>query len=233
MATNTSPQENSQMSPAFNTSLGHTYETFFGHDAGLLKFLDLLLTHLPPASRVLDIGCGTGNPVASTLSAASHRVTGIDISEEMVRLSRKAVPEGVFEMADMQRYQPDGEVGAVLAILSLFPLGREAIEAQVGRWRSWVPVGGLLGVGTIAAEDVDVEGKGGEFDADGGCARGIQVRFMGADVEIDLFTRSGWERLLEREGFEVLADLTELHVPPREANSDEEVHWFFAARRVR
>lgn len=229
----TMPQEDrEQMTPAFYSSLGSNYETAFGHDEGLLKFVKLVLTHLPPQSNVLDIGCGTGHPVASNLANAGHDVTGIDISDEMVRLSRQSVPSGNFEVADMRTYEPAKQLDTILAILSLFPLGREEIEMQIERWSLWVPVGGMLGVGTIAAEDVDVEGKGGRYDGDGMCARGIVVRFMGENVRITLFTRRGLEALLRRWGFEVLDGLTERFVPPKEMDSDEEVHWFLVARKV-
>ncbi|KAK4494560.1 hypothetical protein PRZ48_013916 [Zasmidium cellare] len=226
--------EEDQMSPAFYSQVGATYQTAFAHDPGLHTYLQShLLPQLAPNSTILDIGCGTGHPVASTLAAAGHHVTGIDISEEMVRLSRISVPKGKFEVADMQTYQPEGTFGAVLAILSLFPLDREAIETQAARWSSWLPVGGILGIVTIAAEDVEVEGRGGRYDADGMCARGITVRFMGADVQIELFTRKGWEVLLGKEGFEIVGDLTETFVPPEEADSGEEVHYFVVAKKIR
>ncbi|HEB7542366.1 TPA: class I SAM-dependent methyltransferase, partial [Campylobacter coli] len=40
-------------------------------------------------SRVLDIGCGTGYPIASYLSKQGFQVTGIDISEEMIKQAQK------------------------------------------------------------------------------------------------------------------------------------------------
>lgn len=225
-------QEGEQMTPAFYSSLGSSYEIAFGHDEGLLKYLKLLLSHLPPGCLILDIGCGTGTPVASTLASAGHQVTGIDVADEMIRLSRQAVPEGTFEIADMRKYEPEKTLDGILAILSLFPLERDEIETQVERWSRWMPAGGILGVGSIAAEDMDVERKGGRYDGDGMCARGIVVRFMGDDVKISLFTRRGWETLLRKWGFEVLDSLTERFVPPKEMDSDEEVHWFLVARKV-
>lgn len=84
------------------------------------------LSYLPPRASILDVGCGTGNPVAMTLAAADHHVTGTDISKEMVRLSRKSVPQGMFEVVNMQKWTPPDGVAldAVFVILSLFALSR-------------------------------------------------------------------------------------------------------------
>lgn len=45
--------------------------------------------NLSPNSRVLDIGCGTGYPIALYLSKQGFQVTGIDISEEMIKQAQK------------------------------------------------------------------------------------------------------------------------------------------------
>ncbi|KAL9107765.1 MAG: hypothetical protein Q9227_007387 [Pyrenula ochraceoflavens] len=224
---------------AYYSALANTYEAAFGHDAGLLKFLQkVLTTHLPPNASVLDIGCGTGSPVARSLSAAGHNVTGIDISEEMVRLSRMAVPEGNFEVADMRGWSPPaGKVGAfdaVFLMLSLFVLSREEIEALVAKCAGWLKNGsGVLCVGSIAAEDCKPERYDEEDDWGKYCARDIPFRFMGDQVKITLLTRDGWKRSLGKNGLEIVDELTELFVPPAEAKSDEEIHYFFVGRKAK
>ncbi|MCJ1404197.1 hypothetical protein MMC11_007422 [Xylographa trunciseda] len=227
--------EAAPMSAEFYSSLGASYEAAFGHDQGLLFFLQKLLSYLPPSASILDVGCGTGTPVATTLAAAGHHIFGIDISDEMVRLSRKAVPSGKFEVADMHTYTPPSgtKLDAILAVLSLFPLGREGIEAQVAKWAGWLAKGGVLCICSIAAEDIDVMGKSRGYDKDGLCARDIGFQFMGDDVKITLFTREGWKELLKAHGFEIVDSFTELFVPPEKARSDEEMHYFLIARKLR
>ena len=39
-----------------------------------------LCERLAPGSAVLDLGCGSGVPVAAALVAAGHAVTGLDLS---------------------------------------------------------------------------------------------------------------------------------------------------------
>jgi len=54
-------------------------------DPGRARMLDLLLERLPPGGDVLDLGCGAGVPSTVRL-AECHRVTGVDISQEQLRL---------------------------------------------------------------------------------------------------------------------------------------------------
>ncbi len=60
-----------------------------------------------PASRILDIGCGTGS-VVRALARRGHRCTGIDISEAMIEAARAiAAREGMdadFIRADAQTH---------------------------------------------------------------------------------------------------------------------------------
>jgi 2-polyprenyl-3-methyl-5-hydroxy-6-metoxy-1,4-benzoquinol methylase len=53
---------------------------------------DELLGALPLGSRVLDVGCGNGVPVARRLVGGGHQVTGLDISERRIVRARKLVP---------------------------------------------------------------------------------------------------------------------------------------------
>ncbi|ESZ96561.1 hypothetical protein SBOR_3063 [Sclerotinia borealis F-4128] len=235
--------------PTIYTSISHTYETFFSQDPGLHTFLTSTITLLPPSSQILDLGSGTGRPVASTLSAAHHHVFGLDFSASMVAVSRDSVPSATFVVGDMRSFDvlsllSSGETfDAVYSILSLFTLSRPELEVMGGKWKSWVKKGGLLCICTIAADDVcakeGVEGEGegegndtGLYDDDGLCVRGVKGRFMGHEVQTTLFSKEGWRWLLRSNGFEVVSERGDTYRPPVEADSDVEMHWFLVARRV-
>jgi SAM-dependent methyltransferase len=49
--------------------------------------------HLPPASAVLDVGCGSGVPLARALIADGFTVFGIDASPRLVAAFRRRFPE--------------------------------------------------------------------------------------------------------------------------------------------
>ncbi|CAK1356525.1 uncharacterized protein RHO25_012332 [Cercospora beticola] len=216
------------------SSIGEQYEAAFGHDQGLLKFTQKVLEHLKPNSHILDVGCGTGKPVATTAAEAGHKITGIDLSEVMVELASKAVPTGTFEVADMLTYQPkDIKFDAVFNMLSLFLLRRQDVELMATRWNCWLPLGGILAIGTGAAEDVHPEKLEVQYDEDGACARKMPFEFMGKPITIDMFTRAGWEKLLVDAGFEVLYTTTDVFVPPPETGCQTEPHYFIMAKKIR
>lgn len=210
-------------------SLGASYEKAFAHDAGLLEFIQKVLSLLKPRSRVLDAGCGTGSPVAKTIALQGHQITGIDISREMIDLSRKAVPNGYFEVANMLEYAPTEPVDAVLNILSLFLLKREDMEAMCFKWAQWLLPDGILCVCTVPAESCQ-PGKE-MYDEDGLCVRHQGAHFMGRSIEVTLMTREGWEIILGRAGFEIIHTEENVFEPPPEAKSDPETHYYIIARK--
>ena len=232
MGTGSTGQEGAFVPTAeFYDSMGADYESAFGHDIGLHNFIKKALTFFPPSSKVLDVGCGTGRPVSSTVAAHGHKVIGIDIAPSMVDLSRKAVPTGEFEVANMLEYAPKEKVDVVLNILSLFLLSRKEMEAMSRKWAEWLLPDGLLCICMVAAEDCNPTRE--KYDEDGLCASGMQFMFMGQKVSLTLMTREGWKSMLESAGFELVD--TEMHVfePPAEANSDPEPHYFIIARKSR
>ena len=213
----------------FYDSLGANYETAFGHDPGLHRFIDKVISFVPPQSRVLDVGSGTGTPVARTIASHGHHITGIDIAPSMIALSRAAVPSGTFEVANMLEYVPKEPLNAVINSLSLFQLSRAEMEVMCAKWATWLIPGGVVCICTIPAESVN---PGREmYDKDGLCARGLQFRFMGQNIELMLMTKEGWKVMLERAGFEIVFTEEDLFVPPEEAKSDDEMHYYIVARK--
>lgn len=65
--------------------------------------------YLPAACRIIDLGCGTGR-VAVPLAAAGHRVTAVDLSPEMLRVTgEKAAAAGVrIDRVLANIVEPDG-----------------------------------------------------------------------------------------------------------------------------
>lgn len=50
----------------------------------------------PGSVHILDLGCGTGRH-DSLLAAMNHRVTGVDVSEDMLRVARASARDGAAE----------------------------------------------------------------------------------------------------------------------------------------
>ena len=63
---------------------------------------DRFVQALPPAATVLDLGCGSGDPVARYLDERGFHVTGVDASPTMISLCRKRLPRQDWIVSDMR-----------------------------------------------------------------------------------------------------------------------------------
>ncbi len=71
---------------------------------------------------MLDIGCGSGEPIARYVVNRGHPVTGVDGSPEMIALFRANLPDEIAEVADMRMLKLDRRYGGLIAWNSLFHL---------------------------------------------------------------------------------------------------------------
>jgi len=85
-------------------------------------WLDRFVDALPPGANVLDLGCGSGWPVARHLVECGLRVTGVDASPTMISLCRQRLPDQDWVVHDMRRLELDRRFDGVLAWDSLFHL---------------------------------------------------------------------------------------------------------------
>src|SRR3954463_12225123 len=110
--------------------IGEHYDEAFPHKDEQVRAGSWLLERLPSGSRGLDAGWGTGIPTARQFADAGHKVTGVDISEEMLRLARREVPEAEFRHDDIADLDPSlGVFAAIVAFFSLLMLPRADIPS--------------------------------------------------------------------------------------------------------
>jgi cyclopropane fatty-acyl-phospholipid synthase-like methyltransferase len=91
---------------------------------------DAFAEELAGGSRVLDLGCGGGEPVARFLVDQGLRVTGVDSSPEMIALARDRLPNVEWIVADMRRLALDRRFEGILAWDSYFHLAHKAQRAM-------------------------------------------------------------------------------------------------------
>jgi SAM-dependent methyltransferase len=107
-------------------------------------YVQLLLDRLPEGAVVLELGCGTGEPVARIL-ATHFAVTGVDISGQSIALAREAVPNATFLRADMASLEfPPASFDAVIAFYSIIHLPREEHAPLLGKIAAWLRPDGLF-----------------------------------------------------------------------------------------
>ena len=85
-----------------------------------------LASSIPPGSRVLDIGCGSGIPITRTLLRAGHLVIGLDSSSAMLERLRYTCPDTPAIRAVVQACPfADRVFDAAVAWGVMFHLSRE------------------------------------------------------------------------------------------------------------
>ena len=67
------------------------------------SWLDRFLALVPEHASILDIGCGSGVPIARHCLAKGHSVTGIDSSNSLIALCRRRFPQAAWHVQDMRR----------------------------------------------------------------------------------------------------------------------------------
>ncbi|KAK4615527.1 hypothetical protein CLAFUW4_09951 [Fulvia fulva] len=206
-------------------SIGASYEAAWSSSPGQAKSLQWLLDNLPPSSKVVDIGCGTGKPACSALAAAGFSVTGIDVSPVMLETARSQVPSAHFELASGLTWEPkegDGSLDAVVVYHSLIAnITQDEIRGFFGRAWRWVRAGGLFVFATVPIE--------GNLK---------KLKWLGRDLVSSGLSAEENVECIRKAGFEVEEDWMEMFMPKavesglcKEGEEDEEPHLFVLARK--
>jgi ubiquinone/menaquinone biosynthesis C-methylase UbiE len=193
--------------------LGGAYEEAFGHQPSSAA-LDHLVEVLPPGSRVLDLGSGTGWPVAATVAAAGHEVMGYDVSETMVRLARERVPAARFDRADMRTLDfTPGAWDAVLVFFSMLQLPRPEQDAMVAKVARWLAPGGYCVLGTVPS-DID----------------GVTAEWMGHWIQVYSYSIPVLRQRFEEAGLRIVREDL-VHFEPKTPDAAPEPQVYLTARK--
>jgi ubiquinone/menaquinone biosynthesis C-methylase UbiE len=126
-------------------AISERYDEQYGGDTKYRAWLEELRGHVPAGSAVLDLGCGSGIPVARDLAASGYRLTGVDISEVQIRRASQLVPQAEFIRADMTSvvFSP-ASFAAVVSFFALIHLPLEDQFPLLERIASWLAPDGVL-----------------------------------------------------------------------------------------
>ena len=90
-------------------AIGRIYETIAAdfdrvRGRGLMEraYLDALTDGLEPGAEILDLGCGSSEPIARYLLEHGYRLTGVDAAEGMIDLCNRRFPSSTWIVGDMQ-----------------------------------------------------------------------------------------------------------------------------------
>ena len=85
-------------------------------------WLDRFLALLPQKASILDIGCGSAEPIARYLIERGCHLTGIDSSSTLVGMCKDRFPDQDWLVADMRTLSLDRRFDGILAWNSFFHL---------------------------------------------------------------------------------------------------------------
>jgi 2-polyprenyl-3-methyl-5-hydroxy-6-metoxy-1,4-benzoquinol methylase len=99
------------------------------------RWLDRFTEMLPSGGAILDIGCGTGDPIGRHLMSSGFDLTGIDTSAALIEIARQRFPTATWLVGDMRDLSAGRSFHGLIAWHSLFHLTVQDQRAMFERFR--------------------------------------------------------------------------------------------------
>lgn len=113
-----------------------------------LPWLEALVHGLPAGASLLDLGCGTGRPIAAWLLDRGYAVTGVDQAAALLARARQRSPDGVWIEAEFGSWlaaeREEARYAAVVCWDALFHVERARHGAILADARRLLRKGGRL-----------------------------------------------------------------------------------------
>ncbi len=107
-------------------------------------WLERFIALLPEGGRVLDIGCGGGEPIARCLIERGFRISGVDSSPSLIALCRERFPGQTWQVGDMRDLDLGERFDGLLAWHSFFHLAQDDQRAMFRRFSAHAAPGAAL-----------------------------------------------------------------------------------------
>jgi len=128
---------------AYNQVAPLYQERYFSHH-DLSQQFDDWLAALPPGGKVLDAGCGHGDPVITRLLENGFQVTGIDLSTEMLTRAQERFPGVPFHNLAVTQLALEAEFDGACSLSSMLYLDPIDFFHAIYRLYRALKPGGLL-----------------------------------------------------------------------------------------
>ena len=106
---------------------------------------------------MLDVGCGTGEPVSRWLMEQGFAVSGVDFSEAMLTAARSRFPMGDWRLGDMRTLDLKVRFNGIVGWDSFFHLTPDEQRQCLPKLSSHLVVGGTL-LFTVGPDAGEIEG---------------------------------------------------------------------------
>jgi SAM-dependent methyltransferase len=130
---------------------------------GLMEkvWLDRFLDLLPEGGEVLDVGCGSAEPIADYIIGRGFQVVGVDASAGMIRLASERFPGNDWQQIDMRALDLSQKFHGLIAWDSFFHLTREEQRQVLPLFAAHLKAPGALML-TVGPEEGEVDGHVGD-----------------------------------------------------------------------
>ena len=152
------------------TSKNHVYESYEkivdwfdkhrSRDLFEIAYLKMVTEYLKPGAKILDLGCGMGEPIAGYFIERGFDVTGVDGSKKMIDLAQSRFPKSNFIISDMRDFFLDKKFDLIIAWNSFFHLLKDDQRNMFKTFALNLNKGGIL-LFTSGAEEGEIWGNNG------------------------------------------------------------------------
>ncbi len=171
---------------AYNNSAS-AYEDKFSKNLTYRNHALSFSSFFAEGSSILDVGCGPG--LNSALFAEKKMsVTGIDFSEEMVRLAEKNCPEGIFHNKSVEELDTDKKYDGICLSFIIVHLENKQVEELINTLPHLVKEGGRVYISFMT-------GKKPGYELSSFAKDEIYYNYFEVDYIISLFSENGFKLL--------------------------------------
>jgi 2-polyprenyl-3-methyl-5-hydroxy-6-metoxy-1,4-benzoquinol methylase len=167
------------------------------------KYLDLFIEYLQPQSHLLDVGCGSGYPIASYLIENNFQITGVDASIELLKIAKNNCPLMECVHGDIRSISLDYQYDGIIEWWCLFHLPKVDHAKMIARFAGWLKKGGIL-----------------EFTTGDSEYEGCDNNMLGQELCFYSLNPKTYEKYLQKNNFKILL-----------RENDQEQHMVWIARK--
>ncbi len=163
--------------------------------------IDETITHLPASAKILDVGCGSGKPIAAYLVEKGFNVYGVDISPRLIDYAKQIIPENQLFVSDICDFSTDIKFDAIVCWFALFHIHADHHLDVLKKFHSFLKPKGIL---LITFADTSCEPDGTEVKV-------IDEHTIESEMFGERFYHSGNPAVINKQsvelaGFKIITD---------------------------
>lgn len=133
---------NSKKTEQENAGFSHTSEVQKAIDQLKNTFKNFVAKHIKPNTEILDFGCGPG--IYLKMLEENYSLNGIDVSPEMIRKAKDAIPQGTFYCGNFLTTQFNKKYSIIFSISVLEYVPVSQLETFFKKCADLLEPGGFL-----------------------------------------------------------------------------------------